>query len=265
MIDIKIAGLEELKATLTGFSDRRFAAAIATALTRTAVSVRGDMARRVEQSFDRPTPYTMKQLRYVGASADRLVSAVGFNIIGVQDERGKVLRYEESLGGNTRAMQYMAPHVQGGARPAKRLEAALQAINALPNGWMVVPASGAPLDSYGNVSRGTVVQILSQLRVTLVAGTTRNMSQDARKQIAAQRKAGGRYFVMPIGSKARAGIYQREFIGKNITPVFWFINRATYRKRFDFAEEANALAQRTLPGEVTRSISEHQRRLAGKA
>lgn len=260
---VDISGMDELKTALRDFSERRLRAGLATALTRTAVSVRGDMARKIEQAFDRPTPYTMRQLRYVGATANRLAAAVGFGVVAITDEVGAVVRYAD-LGNDTPAAQYLSPHIEGGPRPVKRMEKALQAAGALPKGWMVAPGPGAARDAFGNVSRGQIGQILSQLRITLVAGATRNMSQDARKQITAQRKAGGRFFVMPVGSKARAGIYQREFVGSNITPVLWFVSKASYRKRFDFKQEANALAQRALPREVDRAMQEQAQKQAQK-
>ena len=76
--------------------------------------------------------------------------------------------------------------------------------------------------------------MLSQLRITLVAGYTRNMAFDARKQIRAQRKAGGRFFVVQPGGKMTPGVYQREFTGRNIAPVFVFVKATAYRRRFDF-------------------------------
>jgi hypothetical protein len=44
-LSITATGLRELRAELKDFSDRRFAAACATALTRTASKVRDDMLR----------------------------------------------------------------------------------------------------------------------------------------------------------------------------------------------------------------------------
>lgn len=264
MSTITIKGMKELQANLQDFSERRMAAAVATALTRTAVKVRAEMATKVQQTFDRPTPYTMSQLRYVPATAQQLASAVGFGIVAIQDIHGRVMRYQDLGPGSTPASRYLAPHIDGGPRSQKRLELALRALGVLPDRWLVTPAPGAPLDAYGNVSRGTVVQILSQLRVQLVAGTTRNMSSDARKQIAAQRKAGGRYFVIAPGARARPGVYQREFVGRNVTPVFWFVSGAAYRKRFDFQAEAQDMGQRILPDEMQRSVAEHIARIASR-
>ena len=264
MLSIRVEGLDELKRDLADFSQRRLNAAVATALTRTAVVVRRDVQAELQRTIDRPTPYTVRQLRYTPASADRLVAAVGFNVAAIQDVFGRVVRFEDLGAGNTPAGKYLQLQAEGGTRGQKRLEVALTAIGALPKGSFIVPGQGAKIDAYGNVSRGQVVQVLAQLRVQLLAGSSRNMSFDARKQIAAQRKAGGRFFVMKAGGAVPAGIYQREFNGKNITPVFLFVSGAKYRKRFDFYGVARRSSDAELPAQVRRAISESAARLRGR-
>jgi hypothetical protein len=264
MIDIKVTGLQDLQRDLKDFSERRLRAAAATALTRTAVQMRRELSQQVAQVFDRPTPYTLRQLRYVGATAQRLSAAVGFNVAAITDERGTVIRYADLGPGETPAGRYLTPNIDGGTRRAKRVEEALRAIGALPQGWFAVPAQGARLDAFGNMTRGQIQQILSQLRVQLLSGTNRTMSFNARQQIAAQRKAGGRFFVMPVGSKTQPGVYQRELTGRNITPVMIFVRSATYRRRWDFNREARQIADRELPRQMDRAIADSLQRLRAR-
>lgn len=258
---IEISGIKELRDSLREFSDRRFNAAVATALTRTAVAVRNEAQREMQTSLDKPTPYTVRQLRYAAATADRPVAAVGFNISAIQDIRGNVLRYEDRAPGETPAGKYLSVQQTGGQRRMKRLEEALKAAGALPAGWFIVPGQGARIDAYGNVSRGQVIQVLSQLKLQIVSGTSRNMSQ--RSAIAAQRKAGGRFFVIPPGQKVQPGIYQREFIGRNIAPVFIFAKSANYRPRFQFDRIAQQVRERELPVQLQRAIAQAAERLRG--
>lgn len=264
MIDLRVTGLQDLQRNLTEFSERRLRAAAATALTRTAVQMRRELSGQLAQRFDRPTPYTLRQLRYVGATAQRLAAAVGFNVAAITDERGTVIRYADLGPGETPAGKYLQAQIEGGQRRPKRLEEALRAIGALPQGWFAVPGQGARLDAYGNMTRGQVVQILSQLRVQFVAGSNRPMSRNAREQIAAQRKAGGRFFVMPVGGRVTPGIYQRELLGRNITPVVIFVRRMSYRRRWDFYREATSIADRTLSVELNRAIAESLQRLRAR-
>jgi len=251
----------EVRRQLAEFSDRRFNAALATALTRTAVQVRTEVLASLPRLLDRPTPYTLRQLRYVGATADRLAAAVGFNVATVTDQRGAPIGYRDLGPGETPAGKYLQPQIEGGSRRLKRLEVALKAIGALPAGWFAVPGAGASIDAYGGVSRGQIVQVLSQLRVQLVAGSQRNLAAGARG-IAAQRKAGGRFFVIRPGEgRGQPGIYQREFIGRNVTPVFIFVKSVAYSKRFDFDRIAGGLAEQNLPVQIQRSLAEQLERL----
>ena len=262
MLKIEAIGVDELRASLREFSGRRLNAAIATALTRTAVQVRAAAQRELQRTIDRPTPYTVRQLRYVAATAERPVAAVGFNVAPIQNEFGNVVRYQDLGPGETPAGKYLGVQVEGGTRRMKRLEEALVAAGAMPAGFRVVPGAGARLDAYGNVSRGQVIQVLSQLRLQLVAGTNRSMSQ--RTAIAAQRRAGGRFFFFPPGKRVQAGVYQREFVGRNITPVFIFVRSATYRPRFDFYGATRREGERVLPEQMRRAIAEQIRRLADR-
>ena len=241
-----------LRARLAAFSDRRFNATMATALSRTAVQVRDQIRRNMPQVLDRPTPWTINSLFAKPATAARLVAEVNF-----KDDRA-------STNGGTPATYYLLPQVEGGPRRAKRLEVALRAVGALPPGYFAVPAAGAKLDAYGNVTRGQIVQILSQLRIQLLAGSNRNMSFDARGQIVAQRRAGGRFFLRRPGEgKVQPGIYQRELIGRNITPVFVFVRGVNYRRRFDFYGISSRLSQKLLPVQVERTIGESMARMRG--
>jgi len=264
-ISFTIDGQAELRKQVERFSERRIAATIATALTRTAVEVRNAVQEQLPRAFDRPTPYTIRQLRYVAATAQKPVAAVGFNVEAIQDQFGKVIRYREAVAGETPAEKYINPNIRGGQRSVKRFEKAMQAAGYMPPGWYAVPGKGARLDSFGNVSRGQIIQVLSQLRVTLTAGSTRNLPQvkgNERKVIGALRKAGGRFFVIKPGEKrGTPGVYQREFSGSNITPVFIFVRSVAYRPRFDFDGIAGRVAAERLQPNITRAITEQLGRL----
>lgn len=258
---IKAEGLDLALGRLDGFSERRLAAAIATGLTRTAVAVRGGLQRELSSRLDRPMPYTVTALRYTPATAASLSAYVGFDINAVTDIRGSVMEFRR---GETPASKYLQPQVRGGERALKRAEKLLNMAGWLPDGWVTVPGQGARLDAYGNMERGQIIQILSQLRINALSGFNRDMSFNARSQLRAQRRAGGRFFVLRPGGKAAPGVYQRETMGGTITPVLMFVRRAQYRQRFDFYGLGGALARRTLGAEVQRAIAEQQQRLMAR-
>jgi hypothetical protein len=246
-----LEGLKETQQSLRGFSDRRLAATLATALTRTAVEVRAGVQAELPRVFDRPTPYTMNSIFVKPARADRLEAEVFF-----KDEYGT-----SRLG--IPATKYLLPEVRGGARRSKGFEKALRKAGVLPFGRFAVPGQGAKIDAHGNMDRGQIIQILSQLRITLTAGHTRNMGQGA-KGIAAQRKAGGRFFVKRNRKGGPPGIYQREFYGRNVTPVVIFTAPPRYSPRFPFDAIAGRIADAKLGEHVRRAIAEQTARLIAR-
>ena len=58
----------------------------------------------------------IRQLRYVAATAQKPVAAVGFNVEAIQDEFGKVIRYREALAGETLAEKYQPQHPRRAAQ-----------------------------------------------------------------------------------------------------------------------------------------------------
>jgi hypothetical protein len=271
-ISIKFTGLKELQSSLKDFSERRVNAAVATALTRTAVQVREKVKTAMTTSLDKPTPYTLRQLKYVGAKATNLTAAVGFNVAAIQDARGNTLRYTDLGSGQTPAGKYLEPQIEGGPRRNKRFEIALRARGLLAAGWFAVPGERAKVDSYGNQSVGEIKQILSWFGAAEpYKGSTQNMTAETKaKRIKGTKKtAGFQYFVMPVGGKKagpRPGIYRKTAfaLGSRLEPILIFVKASNYKKRFDFNKVAQAEADRMLPAEVQRAVAESAARLAAK-
>lgn len=251
-LSFSIEGDAQLRKQVESFSERRIAAVIATALTRTAVDIKAGLQAELPRVFDRPTPYTLNSLFVKPARADRLQAETFF-----KDDRA---------GSGTPATKYLLPQVQGGSRSVKRFEKALQLAGHMPAGWFIVPGKGARLDAFGNISKGQIIQVLSQLRITLTAGFIRNLpfpsKGNERKVISAIKRAGGRYFVRKPGQdKGQPGVYQREFYGKTITPVFIFVRSVNYSQRFDFDGIAKRIADERLPLQLQRAITDHLARV----
>lgn len=220
---------------------RQHVYALARALTKTGVRVNGAEVELMKESFDRPTPYTLKSLFLKPATKKTLAAHVW-----VKDDRA---------GSGTPATKYVLPNIVGGKRNVKRFEVALQRAGHLPAGWITVAGQGARLDQYGNVSSGQIIQILSQLRLRLTEGYSRDMAR-GRKGIAAQRRAGGRFFVIPPGGSTQPGVYQREFMGRNITPVMIFAQQSQthYRQSLPFETVANRTVNRHFAAELQAAI-----------
>jgi len=273
LLKFEAQGEAAFRADMEGFSERRIKAALATALTRTAVEAKAAADAELMRSIDRPTPYTQRSLFVRTATASRL-----FAEVYVKDDLA---------GSGTPATKYLLPQVDGGPRSTKRFELALQAAGAMPQGWRAVPATGsnsaARFDAYGNVSRGQIIQILSQVGVELTAGYNRRMvgPVDRRKGAQAKRRraigrAGGQYLAVPQRKGRLApGIYlaeARDFGAKlglgrtgKLKPVFLFVKSVNYRVRFDFHRVVSGVVDLMLVPHVERAIDEQRYRLQAQS
>ena len=70
-------------------------------------------------------------------------------------------------------------------------------------------------------------------------------------------------FIVFPGGRTQPGIYQREFIGRNVTPVFIFVKGTQYRPRFDFDGMAQRVVQQRLQPEIDQAIGEQITRMGG--
>lgn len=231
-IKIDVSELSDVSRWSMALAREQVPFATALALTRTGQDVKRELEAAMPRVFDRPTPYALRGWRLFPARKDKLQAEVAFR---------------SAFGSGSDARDYLGPGIYGGKRVATGLERALRAAGHLPSSWYVVPGQGARLDAFGNVMRSQIIQVLSQLRITLTAGYTRNMSWSARKAINAQKRAGGRFFVLQPGqTKALPGVYQREFTGRNITPVFIFVKQPTYKVRLPMEDIARRVVSERL-------------------
>ena len=223
----------------------RFATAVA--LTRTAQDVKADLRREMQRTFDRPTPYTLNSLFLSPATKARLEARVFF-----KDDFG------------TRP-HYLLPQIEGGERPLKRFEQLLLQRGVLYRGERAVPGQGAKLDSYGNMSRGQIVQIISQLGAFNLAGASQNATNSKRSRA---KRAKVRYFYARKGESRvgagswkhgdktqhlASGIYAKT-AGGDITPVLIFVGGAKYTPRFKFYPVAGATIARVFPAHFEREL-----------
>lgn len=281
---IDVRDFDRLRDSFEVFSDRRFAAGFATGLTRTVQAVQGDERREIDDVFDRPTEFARRQVYIETASAARLQAEVG-----VSDAP-----FTEG---------FLKPHIFGGGRRRKRFERLLISSGAMPDDMFAVPGKFARLDAYGNLSRGQIGQILSQLRIEPTSGRTSILPRlDARERAAvakgkaqglrglsnaersdrvgglakqrrinaAYRRAGGQYVAFPYGRGRNLlpGIYliRRTWFGSaDPKPVVIFVSHVNYEaERFDFFYVARKGIERHLPPELDAAMADQLRRWRAK-
>ena len=214
---------------------RQGAFVAAVSLTRTARDVQAAIKDEMRSSFDRPTTYALNGMFLKPATKTSLEARVWVK--------------DNPFGKGTPADRFLLPQITGGGRGHKGAERLLQANGLMPEGWFLVPAAGAQLDANGNIRRGQIRQILSQLKVQRGAGSESRAtgSQRSNRTIARQ---GVTYFALPNGNRGLPpGVYlKRRFAqGSAIRPVFLFVSKIEYQARLKFHEVGEATVQARFP------------------
>jgi len=268
MIKVEIQGIDKTLANLAGMQKQvRFATGVA--LTRTAKLAQVAVADEMKAKFDRPTRTTMKSLWIKPATKANLQA-----MVYVKDR---------PLGGkNPYSMAEILKHqFAGGARIAKQMELILRREGFLQQDEFVVPGAAAKLDSYGNMSRGQIVQILSQIGVR-AAGYDSNptKSKRSRRNVATAGKifwslgTSGTGKAKPLIDKATGIAY--GFAGRvgavshlpkgawmradrSVKPLLIVIKGQRYRKRIDMERIAQEQVARHFNVEFDQAFAEAMR------
>lgn len=199
--------------------------ALALTVTRLARRVETDLRKDMRAQFDRPTPYTLSSTFATMATKLHPQAEVGIKAepegksrIGPAD----VLRHQFA----------------GGERARKALEGWLTRAGYISEREFLVPGAKARLDQYGNMSRGQVQQILSQLRAGLDPATYASRSARSRRRV---RKAGVLFWSR--GGTLPRGVWKRE--GRTVEPIL-MVARVTpqYAQRIDLPAIAAAVVKR---------------------
>lgn len=182
MIEITVKGEQAVAAMLAAVPGKA-TRACAIALNQTAMAIRTEAAATMRKVFDRPVPYTLRSAVFDRATYTDLTARVWH----AEPER--------------MSQHYLTPQVEGGERRLKGFERALGL-------GELVPAMGAKMDRYGNVSVGQIRQILSVLgKAERGAGYSANITDRSRRRNTKARD----YVIIDRRQRGRLvrGVYQR--------------------------------------------------------
>jgi hypothetical protein len=201
-ITVDLKGLEE---ALRNFQDQ-IPFASAKALTELAKRVQQKQKDAIATVFDNPNAFTKNSTFYKSASKTDLESKVGFKDTG----------YYGGQGGH-----YLTAQIIGGARETKRLERFLTGKGWLKNGELIVPSRDVRKDSYGNIQR----KVLEDMIFGLQQGYNRRFEYN--------------YFVPPRNHpKLAPGVWRSEWSTGIIIPIVLFIDRTQYAQKYNFFDIA---------------------------
>jgi len=240
-IDTNLAALERQFSGLA--KQLRYAAAVA--LTKTAVDAREELKKKLPSIIDRPTRYTLNSMYVKKAKPSQLESMVGFKDNYSSDSPAESKHYLMAL-------------INGGDRRTKRFEGRLIHVGKLSRGEHLVPTRFAAIDAFGNVSRGQITKILSQLKTAVVHGDNSNASDSKRSRA---KRSIEEYFwssgpgttrsyvrvtrdkkgqvtsrkLVTTKERLRKGVWmvRRTSFGNAIKPIFYAVPRTRYRKQFN--------------------------------
>lgn len=246
LINIADNALDVLR-DLDELQHRQLPYATMLAINNTAEKVVAAEEREIKDVFDKPNLFTQNAVARTFASKQNLTAR-----IFIKDFAGK----------GTPATKYLASQIEGGARRLKRFEIALQSVGALPPGYRVVPGDTAKLDTYGNMDRGQIVQILAFFKAFPEMGYKANLSDKRRAALARGNKKtnaqGFSYFVGRPGDRLPLGVWQRFNLGhgSSIKPVMIFVPHANYQKLYDFTYAGQKVIDREFIGEMKKATEE---------
>lgn len=261
MIEIRVEGVEKTTRYLTDVERKQIPFALAKSLTRTAQDGQKALQDDMAGKFDRPTPYTLKSGYYTPANKINLTSA-----FGIKDR-------QKSKSANA-PDEVLSPHFTGGGRALKASEARLRRQGFLDAGEFLAPGAGAKLDRYGNISRGQLQQIFSQIGSRNLSGSD-NLATGSKRSKRHVTKAGVMFWSrgqqgrkVPLIDPATGieygykggsanhlpkGVWMRQ--GRNVRPILLAISRPTYSKRIDIKRIALDVVNRKFNTHFAREFA----------
>jgi len=210
--------------------------ATAKALTKTAQLAQAAVVGEMKKKFDRPTPYTLKSLYIKPATKQKL--------------EARVFLKDSIFGGNPNSLAEILGHqYAGGTRIRKRLEKALSRAGLISEGEFVAPGAAAKLDQYGNMSRGQIQQILSQLRAGLDPYSWSSTSARSKANV---KKSGGMFWSR--GGKLPRGVWMRA--GSGVKPILIVIAKPRYRQRINMDRIVRRVVDTQFDAEFRKAMDE---------
>lgn len=254
MIKVSFTGMRERLQTLDRLEREQLPYAAMLALTRTAQVVADDLRKEMQVVFDRPTPATLNSLFIQPATRQKMEAKVWIKDGTSAGPGGGRVGQSGSWGKGRAAIKWLTPEVYGGPRDDKGVEAMLRRRGVLAQGQYVVPGEKLPLDRYGNVSRGTLNQMLSGARLFTQEGYNANATGSKRSRTKGH---GQRYFVMFDSNRNPFAVAERTGKGRSgLRVVLAFTRRPTYRKTLDWFEVAERSAEAALPIEFEKAMAQ---------
>lgn len=215
---------------------------IARAITKTAKDVERELKREMATQTDRPTPYFLKSTFVQPATKQLLMARVGL--------KDRIFAKNGIASANR-----FGHHFKGGPRVPKALELYLRRAGLIGGNEFIVPGAWVRLDAFGNMSRGQVQQIISQLRIGIDPLAYASNSRRSKRNV----QRAGRIFWARGNArdghlKRGAYIDMRPPIG--LRPLLVVVRSPSYKRRFDLPQLAATTIAKTWKDNLNASLIE---------
>ncbi len=239
-VSIQITGLDQVRQQL-GSAARQVNFAASRAINTTAFAINDRLKKEMASTFKGgATAYSLRAFSVTKADKVSLTATVS-------------LRTDAPEGGGTQYAKALAHLFTGGQRKYKKLEGWLRARSLLPSGLTVAPGAGMPLDTFGNMRRTALTEMLG------VIGSQRSNLRVYRKTGAGKAQKAVGYFVALPGDKSKKhpGIYKRVESGTSSTlqPMVLYIDPVNYRKLIDIAKLGNEVVANTFQAAFDKELA----------
>lgn len=218
-------------------------------LNQLARNTKADIDEQMKAKLDRPTRFTLRAIRTDNAKSKTMTSVVRVN--DKQRATGKP---------EAKVLEHL---FSGGGRSGKAAEGKLRGLGVLPAGKFIVPGNAAPLDSFGNIKRSFIRQLINyfstfkperESRAGLEPGVW--MRKFDRQQKKKRKKAGksGNFEFFVVHKKVD-GVTQRRRSKRQRPPepIILFVDNPRYRQFFDMKKTAEKVIIRDLDKEFEKN------------
>jgi hypothetical protein len=231
----------------------------AKALTQAALLTRDKTYDQMRAKFDRPTPFVMKGLRIKAAEKNEfpMTAEVFVKDFPITGHNSFSDQYQSGLA------NIIGHQFGGGKRQRKLLEARLQQRGMITASEYLVPGAAAKLDSYGNISRGQLQQILSQLFIRQSGFD--NSPTSSKRSKRNQAKAGDIFW--STGTKGFAsskghngtlskGVWVRTNGGRSLKPLLIVVRRPVYKQLINMQAIADDVMANDFPRLYAKALND---------
>ena len=198
-----------IQRNMTDMERKQLPYATMVAINDLAFQIRRAEMTEMKLVFNRPTPFVRKGIWVTKAENKRDPQAK----VWINENNQGVYRDDDAL------PRILKPHIFGGQRQAKSSEKSWRRAGHLGQRQYTVAGRDMPKNRYGNLHNGEIQKMLAQ---------TMSFSDD--QQNTGRRRSRKKYFIATI--KGTKGVWMRK--GRRVIPALIFVNKARYKKRFDF-------------------------------